>query len=558
MKSNIKAQSLEQGTAVLLLASLLVKIIGAFFKIPLASNAVLGDLGFGYFSVAYDIFTPVYTLALSGFPVAISRVIANYLADNRFEDIKKVFRTSRKFLFLLSILFVFFFIATVLPVYFLTDIIGENILCLWIIVPTVIICFAISCYRGYFEGFHNMQIAAISNVIEALSKVTLGLMFAFIVIKLTNNVIYAAAAALFGISIGSLASLIYLHTCYKRIDFTTHKELRYHETDTNKHILKLLIGFSVPVIISSLSGSIITLIDALTVKTSLIELFSADNSQASIIFDDLITEIKNRTGGMPDSEELSTVLYGIRSKAFTLFNVVPMLTVAVAVGSIPAVTESFTLKHKDKLIENINSVVKLSAIIAFPAGIGYFCLGERIVALLYGDSVSTQMGGKMLVIYGIASIFAALTLPMGNILLAINYKKMVFINVAVGIFVKITLNILLCSNVKLNVFGAVISTLISYFIIFLMHFITITVTSCKLKFIIASFLKPCFAAVICGLSAYFVSFISDSKLITVVSIAIAGVVYLLFLCFLKTFSSEEIEQFPFGDKILCLKKPLKK
>ena len=86
-----KEQNITQAAAILLVSTVIVKLIGALFKIPLSADYALGDLGFGYFSVAYDLYVPIYMLALSGFPVAISRMVADYTAKERFHDADRVF-----------------------------------------------------------------------------------------------------------------------------------------------------------------------------------------------------------------------------------------------------------------------------------------------------------------------------------------------------------------------------------------------------------------------------------------------------------------------------------
>ena len=73
-KTQRKHQNLLQGSLILGAATLLVKIIGAIYKIPL--NWVLGGDGSGYFSMAYDIYLPIYSIAMAGLPVAISRLVA--------------------------------------------------------------------------------------------------------------------------------------------------------------------------------------------------------------------------------------------------------------------------------------------------------------------------------------------------------------------------------------------------------------------------------------------------------------------------------------------------
>ena len=84
-------QNAEQSAIILMLSTIAVKIIGACFKIPLSSRWFLGDLGFGYFSVVYDLFMPFYTLAISGLPTALSHIIAEFAAQKRFKDIKNTF-----------------------------------------------------------------------------------------------------------------------------------------------------------------------------------------------------------------------------------------------------------------------------------------------------------------------------------------------------------------------------------------------------------------------------------------------------------------------------------
>ena len=89
-----KQQSFEYGAMILLCSTLLVKVIGAIFKIPLSN--LIGDLGFGYFSSAYDLFTPIYTLAMAGLPIAISRMVAEHMAKENYRDVKKTFSVTSK------------------------------------------------------------------------------------------------------------------------------------------------------------------------------------------------------------------------------------------------------------------------------------------------------------------------------------------------------------------------------------------------------------------------------------------------------------------------------
>ena len=83
-----KQQNFEHGAIILLISTALSKIIGSIFKIPLAN--IIGDLGYGYFTSAYELFVPIYGLAMAGLPIAVSRLVAENVAKERFNDVKAV------------------------------------------------------------------------------------------------------------------------------------------------------------------------------------------------------------------------------------------------------------------------------------------------------------------------------------------------------------------------------------------------------------------------------------------------------------------------------------
>ena len=80
------------GALILLLAVGVVKVMGALFKIPL--NAVIGDVGMGYFGTAYTIYHPIFSLATAGFPVAIARMVSENRERKRFRDVRRLHAVS--------------------------------------------------------------------------------------------------------------------------------------------------------------------------------------------------------------------------------------------------------------------------------------------------------------------------------------------------------------------------------------------------------------------------------------------------------------------------------
>ena len=137
----ITRQKAGESAVILLLSTVFVKIIGAAFKIPLASNLFLGDLGFGYFSVAYDLFTPFYVLAISGLPAALSNIIAEFLAQKRYNDIEKTFLLTKKLFLIFGIISSLIF--SVLAIHFVkfTDTSGNTLYSVYAVIPSVFLCF---------------------------------------------------------------------------------------------------------------------------------------------------------------------------------------------------------------------------------------------------------------------------------------------------------------------------------------------------------------------------------------------------------------------------------
>lgn len=69
-----KKQNFLTGAAILSLSTIVVKVIGMFYKIPL--KLLIGDAGFAYFNAAYAIYTVLLVISTTGLPVAMSRMVS--------------------------------------------------------------------------------------------------------------------------------------------------------------------------------------------------------------------------------------------------------------------------------------------------------------------------------------------------------------------------------------------------------------------------------------------------------------------------------------------------
>lgn len=549
-----KQQSFEYGAIILLCSTVLVKIIGAVFKIPLGDERLLGDLGFGYFSSAYDLFLPIYTLAMAGLPIAISRVVAEKAAQGRYKDVKKSLKVTSRIFIVTGLTAIVIMLLLIKPFVKLTDATGKTVYSIYAIVPSLFFCCVMSTYRGYFEGLRNMYPTAVSDIIEALGKLILGLGISYTVLKLTNDVAYAAAGAMLGITMGGAASATFLTFRYKiKGDGITKQELyEAPPADADKIMTKTLILIAIPIVLTSLANSVTSLVDVTMVKLQLNRIVADSSDVIRNMYASSIADYNLSSQEVLTNAEIPTFLYGIRGKAFTLYNLIPTITSVLGVSALPVLASSWTKQDRRLIKHNIESPIKFTALISMPAGMGFLFMGTQIMGLVYNTTASYEIGGTMLRIYGLAAMFAGLAIPMTSMLQSIGKEKISLLNVALGAIIKVIVNYIFVGIPGINIQGAAIGTFVSYLFIFVANLLSIIKYTGVKPNIYKTILKPFFAALCCGISTWIIDLSFMGKLGTIVEIGIAAVVYLVVLVLLNTFEADDILTLPKGEKLLKL------
>ncbi len=554
-----KPQSFEYGAIILLCSTLLVKVIGAIFKIPL--SRLIGDLGFGYFDSAYQLFTPIYTLAMAGLPIAISRVVAERIQQERYRDVRKALKVTKKIFLITGLSGFAIMLLLIYPFVNLTDATGRTVYSLFAIAPSLLFCCIMSAYRGYYEGLRNMYPTAASDVIESLGKLILGYGFAYIIMKLSGDVALAAAGAMLGIMVGGAASATFLTLRYKlKGDGITEQELAAApEPENGKTIAKTIIMIAIPVVLASLANSVSSLVDVSMVKWQLTNMMGEFAEDIRNMYSASIADYNKFQVSALTNDELPTFLYGIRGKAFTLYNLVPTITSVLGVSALPVLTSAWAKGkgEKTQIKRSIESTLKFTALISMPAGFGFAFLGSQIMGLMYNTVASVEIGGIMLRIYGLAAIFAGLAIPMISMLQAIGKEKISLRNVAIGAALKVIVNFVFVGIPTINIKGAAIGTFVSYLFIFIANLLSLIKYTGVKPNVYKTLIKPFIAAACCGLSTLVLDLSAFGKLGTVMEIAVAAVVYFIILIIFNTFEPEDILSLPKGEKLLKILTKLK-
>ena len=570
LKTNIsKEQSFLQGSAILVIATLLVKVIGAIYRIPLGE--LLGSTGMGYYSTAYDLYVPMYSIAMAGLPIAISRIVSEHVAAGRYRHVKKTLNVAKLAFFVTG--GTGFVLMTVLAFVLTKGLSVFNVGTLpgiLAIAPCLLFCCIMSAYRGYYEGLRDMTPTAVSQVLEALGKLVFGFGIAFIVLKVTGNYSYAAAGALLGITIGTGVSALYLEIKYRltgKYTFTEEQLASAPQADTSGKTVKLLITIAIPVVLGSLVNNVSSLIDVAMVQSQLARAIEKAPEYFADIYDEfIVSETLNasKSGRIFNWEkDLPNALYGAhRGFAFSIYNLVPSLTSVLGVSAIPVLASAWTRRDRNEIKDNVNTMLRTTAIVAVPAGLGLVALAGQILDFLYSDPYVIEIATPNLRILGLCAVFAGLNGPLTNMLQAIGRQGVPLRNIAVGAILKIVINFVLVGTPEINILGVPIGTTVCYAYICIANFICFVKYSGVMPNLMLAVGKPLICGVICAITAngvflLFGSFGQCGSLATLVSIALAGIVYVIMLFLLKGITKKDIISLPKGKKIVKVLEKLK-
>lgn len=570
LKTNIsKEQSFLQGSAILVIATLLVKVIGAIYRIPLGE--LLGSTGMGYYSTAYDLYVPMYSIAMAGLPIAISRIVSEHVAAGRYRHVKKTLNVAKLAFFVTG--GTGFVLMTVLAFVLTKGLSIFNVGTLpgiLAIAPCLLFCCIMSAYRGYYEGLRDMTPTAVSQVLEALGKLVFGFGIAFIVLKVTGNYSYAAAGALLGITIGTGVSALYLEIKYRltgKYTFTEEQLASAPQADTSGKTVKLLITIAIPVVLGSLVNNVSSLIDVAMVQSQLARAIEKAPEYFADIYDEfIVSETLNasKSGRIFNWEkDLPNALYGAhRGFAFSIYNLVPSLTSVLGVSAIPVLASAWTRRDRNEIKDNVNTMLRTTAIVAVPAGLGIVALAGQILDFLYSDPYVIEIATPNLRILGLCAVFAGLNGPLTNMLQAIGRQGVPLRNIAVGAILKIVINFVLVGTPEINILGVPIGTTVCYAYICIANFICFVKYSGVMPNLMLAVGKPLICGVICAITAngvflLFGSFGQCGSLATLVSIALAGIVYVIMLFLLKGITKKDIISLPKGKKIVKVLEKLK-
>ena len=522
-----KKQSFLQGVAVLTAATIIVKLLGFIYKVPLQN--ILQERGFGYFNTAYDVYNVLLMISTTGLPVAVSRMISQAQALDNYAQIRKIYSVSMKVFLTIGV------VGTLIMLVFcrqLSVMVTTNESA-WAAIaalsPCVLLICIVSAHRGFFQGQSNMTPTSVSQVYEAMIRVVFGLGGAYLMLKKTGSLVYAAAGGIFGVTAGCIVAVIYL-----RIQFGKSNQILQQgggEAKSGRQTMKELLVIAVPITLGSAGLQIINLFDTMIYMRRL-------------------------TGALQWTEKMADSAKGVYNFCQTVFalpcSFIPTITIAV----IPAITASLTRKDLAEAKSTSESSVRTMALIAMPCAAGLFVMAEPVIRLLCSTYTEDriQLAATMLAILGLTVIFNSLVLLLNAIMQAHGDVVTPVVNMLIGGIIKIIVNYILVGQPNLNIVGAPIGTFICYISITALDLIAMKRHISARPAIFKNIIRPGLASAIMGAATFMVyrvlsNAISSWKLACLLSLAFAVVLYAVLVVFLRCLTYEDCMLLPKGEKI---------
>lgn len=541
MKEKKKKNTFAKNVLMLMFSQVLIKLLGLIYRLAITNVKGFGDVGNGYYSAGYQVYAVLLIISSQGIPGAVSKLVSNKVAKGKYNEAHRVFKISMvvfgiigfiaSLLLLLSANFVSSKILNVPDVSYVLKVLSPAIF--FVCVSAVI--------RGYFAGLGTMKASSISQALEQFFNCALTITFVYALVGKEPYIM--AAGGNLSTTLAILISFSYLIVFYKK----NIKEWREESDDVvittkeeNKKMAKMIIATAIPLTVGSVISVVTSFIDTVTVSNC-IQIAYSGILKSKILL-----------------EKEAMRLTGILSKVDTLVNLPLAVNLSFYSALIPEITAAISKKDFKSASKKISFSISSSLLILIPCAIGFIVLADPILKMLYPNASD---GAHILQIAAVTMVFVGINHTIQGSLFGLGKMYTPALALLIGCVIKIGLNLVLITNPNINIYGAVISSFICQFVVFMIVYITMK-RNIKVKFEpVKHIVKPLLAGLIMGAVIFFINYLFNgvirNSILTIINIMIGAVVYLISVFALKILSKDEILMLPKGEKIYNLLVKLK-
>ena len=522
------SSSFVKGAAILTVSMIVVKVFGLLDKITLERIfSAYGDasFGMGLYSNAFEVFIVIFTVATGGLPIAISRLVSQNMTQRRYKDVRSIHKISVPFFAILGLVCMLVIMGASFPYTHYVIHSPYSVYAMVCLAPTVFFGCLASAYRGYYEGQRNMFPTAVSEIIEAVVKLVLGAAISYFVlyigmesikgggnsflwmhfrdpVEAKNTVAaFSVAGKIIGISLGSFGAFLYCYIKYKVQGDGIPDEYYTNSIDArrNRETFMMILKTGIPIAAGALVMSLGSFFDSIIIQNVLLNVNQTHTHelemQYGIFFPPETFRGKHIT--------IHTNLWGCYSNALTLMQLVTAVTQVFGSSAMPNVTSAWTKGDRAELRRSMNTVLKMTMLFTLPMSFGLCVLAHPIMGLIYNSESIVTIGGNVLMVMGVTTIFTAIITPICSMINGIGRVKIPMILYTICMLVKIGTSWIFVSIPSINIQGATAGSMVSYALICIIGMYLLIKYSGIVPDFFSTTVKPLIGAVFSSAAAFF-------------------------------------------------------
>ena len=564
MSETSKKQNFLHGATLLAAATVIVKVIGAVYKIPL--QAVLGKIGYSYFSSAYDIYTLLLLISTAGLPVAMSRMISQAASLDDHAQTRRVYNTSRAIFLIIGAT------STALMMVFCKALAKSQeqpdaALAIFCLAPCAFLMGIISTYRGFFQGQGNMIPTSKSQVLEAVFKLGAGLVGAVLVLRLGGAISVAAAAAILGVTISCAVSVAYLFWVFHKS--AQPEILQQRQPGFCGVTAKKLLSIAIPITIGAAGLQLLIVTETSLYMNRIVDQLEKGAMQSELV-DVLRAEVlakaqaagQQLTAGEVNSR-IAASMKGIYNFAQTIYNLPNSLITPITISIIPAISACLTLNDHKGAKATAESASRITGLLSLPCAVGLMVLSKPIMGMLGGyTGVQLDFGATLLCLLGISVFMRAVVLYTNALMQANGHANIPVINMLAAGVVRMVLVYVFAGNPRVGIIAVPVLTALGNFATALLNLICLAKVVKQKNAVARNLLRPLIPALLMGAFAFACWQLilqvlgADCSYIIQVGgpMVVAAAVYFVCAVWLKSITKEDCLLLPKGEKIAKLLK----
>ena len=532
-KDNFVAQA-----GILAMAGIVVRIIGLLYRSPLTS--IIGDEGNGYYSFAYNIYTIILLISSYSIPSAIAKVMAQRIAFGEYRNAHRIFKCAILYVVVVGG-------AASLFAYFAAPyLVVENAVpVLRIFAPTIFLSGLLGVLRGYFQAHRTMVPTSASQVLEQILNACVSIGAAWLLVRnlgdgdKTLKAVRGASGSALGTGSGVLIALIFMLSIYLRKRKNILAEVEADESgkeDSYGQLFKVLLLVVTPFILSTF-------------------IYNLSTSMNQTIYSKICMQIKHF------AQDEAATMYGIFSgKSVVITNIPIAFSSAMAAALIPGISAAFAKENIDLTKKKVDLAEKVTMMIAIPSSVGLFVLARPIMQLLFPQKASLDMAAALLRALAITVVFYSLSTLTNAVLQGIGKVSVPVYHAAIALVAQVIVLVVLLIGTNINLYALVFASATYSLLMCVLNARAVRKYLDYQEDMKQIFIKPFLAAAFMGLVAWFVfmgcDLLMDSRIALIPTLAIAIIVYFIFIIKFGAVTETEMKAVPSGTKLIRAAKKL--